>query len=54
MAESAEHHDSGKQNQPKTMESSDLFQGARTILIRHDGQVYVLRITGRNKLILQK
>jgi hemin uptake protein HemP len=54
MAESAEHHDSSKQNPPKTIDSSELFQGARTVLIRHDGQVYMLRITGRNKLILQK
>jgi hemin uptake protein HemP len=54
MTESTEHHDAGKQNPPKALDSADLFQGARTILIRLDGMVYMLRITGRNKLILQK
>ncbi|MFO0876415.1 MAG: hemin uptake protein HemP [Gemmataceae bacterium] len=32
----------------------DLFRGQREILIEHDGVVYRLRLTRRNKLILQK
>jgi hemin uptake protein HemP len=32
----------------------DLFQGQREICIEHDGKHYRLRITRRNKLILQK
>jgi hemin uptake protein HemP len=34
--------------------SQELFQGRREIWIEHDGERYRLRITRRNKLILQK
>ena len=34
--------------------SEDLFRGKREIVIEHDGVRYRLRITRRNKLILQK
>ncbi|MGF1582685.1 MAG: hemin uptake protein HemP [Gemmataceae bacterium] len=38
----------------KTISSSQLFDGEREVHIEHDGEVYRLRITRRNKLILQK
>ena len=34
--------------------AEDLFCGKREVLIEHDGVRYRLRITRRNKLILQK
>ena len=37
-----------------TVVSEDLFRGKREIVIEHDGVRYRLRITRRNKLILQK
>lgn len=36
------------------LRSQTLFQGKREIVIEHEGQYYRLRITRRNKLILQK
>jgi hemin uptake protein HemP len=39
---------------PKIVSTHDLFHGDREICIEHDGEVYRLRITRRNKLILQK
>jgi hemin uptake protein HemP len=36
------------------LRAKELFQGRREIGIEHDGQRYRLRITRRNKLILQK
>jgi hemin uptake protein HemP len=39
---------------PKTVSTQDLFDGQREICIEHDGELYRLRITRRNKLILQK
>jgi hemin uptake protein HemP len=38
----------------RTVEARELFQGAREICIEHAGVRYRLRITRRNKLILQK
>ena len=38
----------------KTVASQDLFQGQTEIFIDHEGERYRLRITRRNKLILQK
>jgi hemin uptake protein HemP len=35
-------------------DSSTLFQGKREILIHHAGEVYRLRITRNDRLILQK
>ena len=34
--------------------AENLFRGKREVLIEHDGVRYRLRITRRNKLILQK
>ncbi len=39
---------------PKVIEAGELFQGEREIWIEHEGVRYRLRITRRNKLILQK
>lgn len=35
-------------------ESSDLLHGAKEVLIRHAGEIYRLRLTRNDKLILQK
>ena len=42
------------EKQPRIIHSTELMGSDKTILISHDGQLYKLRITGRNKLILQK
>jgi hemin uptake protein HemP len=47
--ESAEHAE-----EPRVIDAGDLFQGAREIWLELDGIRYRLRITRRNKLILQK
>ena len=39
---------------PRTVAADELFEGAREICIEHEGEIYRLRITRRNKLILQK
>lgn len=39
---------------PRVISSSALFKGAREVLIDHRGDVYRLRITRHDKLILQK
>jgi hemin uptake protein HemP len=39
---------------PRLIEADSLFQGRREVWIEHDGIRYRLRITRRNKLILQK
>jgi hemin uptake protein HemP len=47
-------------SQPETtaplpvLRAEELFQGHREICIEHEGKRYRLRITRRNKLILQK
>lgn len=41
-------------DQSKTIPAEQLFDGRREILIEHEGETYRLRITRRNKLILQK
>jgi hemin uptake protein HemP len=38
----------------RVIDAGDLFRGCREIWIEHDGARYRLRITRRNKLILQK
>jgi hemin uptake protein HemP len=38
----------------RVVEARELFRGQREIWIEHDGSRYRLRITRRNKLILQK
>jgi hemin uptake protein HemP len=39
---------------PVVVDARQIFAGRREVLIRHDGVQYRLRITRRNKLILQK
>ncbi len=39
---------------PPVVDSEDLLQGGRELQIVHQGQVYRLRLTQNNKLILQK
>jgi hemin uptake protein HemP len=39
---------------PHTVDSRELLRGSTHVLIRHDGQVYTLRRTRENKLILTK
>ncbi len=39
---------------PDALSSEMLFRGARVLLIEHDGDRYVLRITRNGKLILTK
>jgi hemin uptake protein HemP len=39
---------------PAVVEARELFAGAREVVIEHEGVRYRLRITRRNKLILQK
>lgn len=49
--------DSGSSHSPNVapvMDSADLFRGEREVCIRHDGELYRLRITRRGRLILQK
>jgi len=39
---------------PREIDSSNLLQGEREILIRHGEEVYRLKVTRNDKLILQK
>ncbi len=39
---------------PRVVSTQELFAGEREICIEHEGEKYRLRITRRNKLILQK
>lgn len=39
---------------PASVSSTELMQGRRQIIIRHDGEHYRLQITRRGKLILTK
>ncbi len=43
-----------EKDQLKVVQASDLFDGGREVLILHEGEQYRLRLTRRNKLILQK
>jgi len=38
----------------RTLDSADLFQGAREVQIRHDEKIYRLQVTRNGKLILIK
>jgi hemin uptake protein HemP len=40
--------------QRKRISTADLMQGAREVIIVHEGEEYVLRITKTGKLILTK
>ena len=38
----------------RVLQSADLFQGRREVLILHEGETYRLRLTKNDKLILHK
>jgi hemin uptake protein HemP len=48
------HNDGDKDIAERVIQTRDLFDGQREICIDHEGTRYRLRITRRNKLILQK
>jgi hemin uptake protein HemP len=50
----AQESDRGSSLDAKVLSSRQLFDGDREILIEHGGEHYRLRITRRNRLILQK
>lgn len=39
---------------PPRLDSRNVFQGARLVVIEHEGSEYRLQITGRGKLILTR
>ena len=41
-------------SEPRSVESTELFQGARVVEITHAGETYRLLLTRNNRLILQK
>jgi hemin uptake protein HemP len=41
-------------NQPRTLKSHELLQGAKEVLIAHGEETYRLRLTRNGKLILHK
>jgi hemin uptake protein HemP len=41
-------------SQRKRIRTADLMQGAREVIIVHEGEEYILRITRTGKLILTK
>jgi hemin uptake protein HemP len=50
-----ERHSSAADATPhRTLNSADLFQGAREVQIRHDEKIYRLQVTRNGKLILIK
>jgi hemin uptake protein HemP len=52
--ESSPRQDHKNGDEDRVVRTSELFHGEREICIEHDGIRYRLRITRRNKLILQK
>ena len=43
-----------RSEQPKVIDSHELFASRREVLIRHQDELYRLRITRKGKLILHK
>ncbi|HEY7328371.1 MAG TPA: hemin uptake protein HemP [Gemmataceae bacterium] len=55
--ENSKHKEANEQQTPTSpvvLDAQELFRGQREICIEHEGKRYRLRITRRNKLILQK
>ncbi|MBM99264.1 MAG: hypothetical protein CMJ77_09070 [Planctomycetaceae bacterium] len=50
----AEPSDGKEESLPHVMNSGDLLNGKRELLIRHRGEIYRLLLTRNGKLILQK
>jgi hemin uptake protein HemP len=46
--------DTASDQQPRVIDADELFQGSREVWVDLSGVRYRLRITRRNKLILQK
>jgi hemin uptake protein HemP len=46
--------DSADHPPPRQVDSVDLLQGSRELLIQHEGETYRLRLTKTGKLILNK
>lgn len=46
--------DDPRQTPPPTLDSADLLNGNREVLIRHGAETYRLRLTRNGKLILHK
>jgi hemin uptake protein HemP len=44
----------GENGQPPLVDTQQLFQDQNTLRIAHEGNLYLLRITRENKLILTK
>ena len=44
----------GPTPEPPSYASSELFKGARVVVINHAGEAYRLLVTRNNRLILQK
>ena len=42
------------EERPRIITSADLFQGSKELLITHAGELYRLRLTRNDKLILSK
>lgn len=54
-AQTSEERPNAAAETPKrTLNSADLFQGAREVQIRHDEKIYRLQVTRNGKLILIK
>jgi hemin uptake protein HemP len=50
-------HESSQREAPSSapvLHAQELFRGSREIWIEHEGKYYRLRITRRNKFVLQK
>jgi hemin uptake protein HemP len=46
--------DDRPEERPRVIDAEELFRGSREVWLEHTGVRYRLRITRRNKLILQK
>ncbi len=54
LSESDEHSPLAAAEAKRTLNSADLFQGAREVQIQHDEKIYRLQVTRNGKLILIK
>jgi hemin uptake protein HemP len=50
----ADTHPQIETESPPSVDSADLLKGGREVLIRHHGEIYRLRLTRNDKLILNK
>jgi hemin uptake protein HemP len=47
-------HDEGRPLEPPLVDSKHLLANGQSVRIRHNGELYVLRVTRNGKLILNK